>query len=73
MYHDYRKHLPQNTGGVWPCRIMISGNPHLPKKHPDGVRYRVVYPDGSWSLPFHRYYTCIRLAEDFNKESTSCQ
>ncbi len=70
MKQNHTGTLPPQTGDVWPCQIVISGNPNLPGRHPDGLRYRVLYPDGRTSLAFYRYYTARRLAEDYNASQT---
>lgn len=54
------------TGSSWPCRIVTTGNPTVARQHPDGIRYHVVFPNGSRSPSYNRYHTCERIAADYN-------
>ncbi len=68
MKQNHSATLAPKTGDVWPCQIVASGNPALPTRDPNGLRWSVVYPDGQTSLAYYRQFTAIQLARAYNEE-----
>lgn len=64
MILNHSKALPAQAGTHWPYQILTVGNPHVPRQHPDGVRYQVLFPDGNKSPRYNRYHTCERIIAD---------